>query len=362
MLNEYIVSGTMFYGDDPEVREGYLVIRDGKIKEVCFERHEGGISGVICPAFINSHSHVGDSLAKDLPYMPLVDLVAPPDGLKHKILASASREDIADGIRSTLRDMERTGTWNFIDFRENGVEGVRLLRELAGPRAFILGRATLTDTIDDVLKVSDGVGISGANDIPRETLYSTVEKAKKLGKTVGIHAGELNRSDVDTAIDIMPDFLVHMTQAIGADIKRVSEQNIPVIVCPRSNMITGVGMPPLKKMAEAGVSMAIGTDNVMLNSPNVFSEMEWVSKAFLHDDAYTLKMATINGAKIMGREKTTGSIEAGKDADILVFDRDSDNLRGSRNILSSIVRRGRPDDIIYSIHGGIICQKYSTRS
>ncbi|HEY3423101.1 MAG TPA: amidohydrolase family protein [Methanocellaceae archaeon] len=357
MPHEYIVSGTILYGDDFELRQGYVVISGRKIKEIGFERHDSEVSGLICPAFINAHTHVGDSIAKDLPHMPLVDLVAPPNGLKHKILGAASGEEIAEGIRSTLGDMRRTGTFNFIDFRENGAAGARLLRELAGDRAMILGRLAGDDTIDDVLKESDGIGISSARDIPEDVLRVIVETAKNRGKTVGIHAGELNRNDIDTAIDIMPDFLVHMTQAVAQDFQRIADRNIPVVVCPRSNAITGVGMPPVKAMREAGVELALGTDNVMLNSPDMFAEMSWIAKAFLHDDTYTLKMATLNGARLMG--KNAGSIEAGKDADLLVINQMSDNLKGSKNLLSSVVRRARPDDISYFIDEGRLWRNYS---
>ena len=357
MPHEYIVSGTILYGDDFEPREGYVVISGRKIKEIGFERHDSEVSGLICPAFINAHTHVGDSIAKDLPYMPLVDLVAPPDGLKHKILGAASAEEISEGIKASLSDMRRTGTFNFIDFRENGAAGSRLLRELAGNRAMILGRLAGDDTIDDVLKESDGFGISSTRDIPEDVLRAIVEKAKNSHKTVGIHAGELNRNDIDTAIDIMPDFLVHMTQAVAPDIQRIADHNIPVVVCPRSNAITGVGQPPVKAMREAGIELALGTDNVMLNSSDMFAEMSWIAKAFLHDDAYTLKMATLNGARLMG--KNAGSIEAGKDADLLVINQMSDNLKGSKNLLSSVVRRARPDDISYFIDEGRLWRNYS---
>ena len=357
MPHEYIVSGTILYGDDFELRQGYVVISGRKIKEIGFERHDSEVSGLICPAFINAHTHVGDSIAKDLPYMPLVDLVAPPNGLKHKILGAASGEEIKEGIKTTLNDMRRTGTFNFIDFRENGAAGARLLRELAGDRAMILGRLAGDDTIEDVLKESDGVGISSTRDVREDVLRTIVETAKNSRKTVGIHAGELNRSDIDTAIDIMPDFLVHMTQAVDLDIQRIADRDIPVVVCPRSNAITGVGLPPVKAMRDAGIELALGTDNVMLNSPDMFAEMSWIAKAFLHDDTYTLKMATLNGARLMG--KNAGSIEAGKDADLLVINQMSDNLKGSKNLLSSVVRRARPDDISYFIDEGRLWRNYS---
>ncbi len=350
MPREYIVSGPIIYGDDFEVRDGYVVVSGPRIREVGFERCDPDIQGLICPAFINAHTHLGDTIVKDPPFMPLVDLVAPPDGLKHRILGSASPETIASGIRSSLGAMRRTGTCHCIDFRENGVSGVRLLRDAAGRKATILGRLAPGDTIEAVLDVADGIGISSTRDLPAGAAEDIAEKTKKTGKIIGIHAGELNRDDIDTAIDIMPDFLVHMAQAIAPDIRKAADRGIPVVACPRSNAMTGVGLPPLKKMREAGITLALGTDNVMLNAPDMFREMEWADKLFLHDDAYVLRMATLNGARLARLNK--GSILPGKDADFLVFDVKSDTFKSSQNLISTVVRRAGPDDISYFIDEG----------
>jgi cytosine/adenosine deaminase-related metal-dependent hydrolase len=350
MSGEYVVSGPLLYGNEFEVREGYVVVSGSKIKEVGFERCDSVIQGLICPAFVNAHTHLGDSIVKDPPYMPLVDLVAPPDGLKHRILNAASPGDVADGMRSSLSEMRRTGTCHCIDFRENGAEGARLLKGIAGRKATVLGRLAPGDSIEAVLAEADGIGISSTRDLPPGVPEAIAEKAKKARKIIGIHAGELNRDDIDTAIDIMPDFLVHMTQAVGADIRRVAGMDMPVVACPRSNAMTGVGMPPLKAMREAGVTLALGTDNAMLNAPDMFREMEWADKLLLHDDAYTLRMATLNGAGLAGLNK--GSILPGKDADIIVFDVKSDTFKSSQNLLSTVVRRAGPDDISYFIDEG----------
>jgi cytosine/adenosine deaminase-related metal-dependent hydrolase len=359
MPGDLIISGDIICGDELELEEGYVVVRDGKIHEVGFDRVAGDLNGLVCPAFVNAHTHVGDSVAKDLPYMPLDDLVRPPDGLKHRILRSASPEQIAEGIRSTLADMAATGTGHCADFRENGAEGARLLRELAGDRATVLGRIAGEDTAEDVLRHADGLGFSGANDIPRDTLFSIAQKAKDQGKMVGIHAGELNRSDIETAMELRPDFLVHMTHATDRDLARARDLGLPVAVCPRSNVATGVGFPPVRKMAEAGLLLGLGTDNVLINGPDMFAEMEWASKAFLRDDRLTLRMATVDGARLLGIGTRKGSIAAGKDADLIILDKGSNNLRCSKNLLSSLVRRARPDDISYFISGGRVWRNSS---
>ena len=362
MSGELVVSGTIITGDDLEVSDGYVVVRDGKIREVGRGSVAADAEGLVCPAFVNAHTHVGDSVAKDLPYMPLDDLVKPPGGLKHRILGAASPDEIAAGIRATLADMAATGTGCCGDFREGGAAGARLLRELAGGRALVFGRVVGEETVEDVLRYADGLGFSGANDLPYDTLFAMAQKAKDRGKMAGIHAGELNRSDIDTAMELLPDFLVHMTHAADRDIARARDLGIPVIVCPRSNAATGIGLPPVKKMAEAGLVVGLGTDNAMINGPDMFAEMEWASKAFVRDDRLTLRMATVDGARLLGVAARKGSITAGKDADLIVLDKGSNNLRCSQNLVSSLVRRARPDDISFFVSGGRAWRNSSRKS
>jgi cytosine/adenosine deaminase-related metal-dependent hydrolase len=121
---------------------------------------------------------------------------------------------------------------------------------------------------------------------------------------------------------------------------------VPVVVCPRSNLVTGAGLPDVQGMIDLGITVGVGTDNVMLNSPNMFSEMELVSKALLHDDRQVFKMCTLNGAKIMGIDEKAGSISEGKEARLMVIDKLSDNMWGSSDLLASVVRRARPSDIL----------------
>jgi cytosine/adenosine deaminase-related metal-dependent hydrolase len=80
--------------------------------------------------------------------------------------------------------------------------------------------------------------------------------------------------------------------------------------------------------------------------------MEFASKAFLHDDIKVLEMATLNNAKILGVDNELGSIAAGKHANLLIINNRSHNLSGTQNIISSVVRRARPDDIVLHTHGG----------
>lgn len=343
---EQTLRGTIISGDDFEPIEGILTIEDGIIKDI--EEKKIAADTIIAPCFVNAHTHTGDSVIKDPPYLPLAELVQPPHGLKHRALAEATHHDIVASMGATIQDMIKTGTCAFADFREGGLDGVRALRDALGPdsriEAKIFGRPSDGDM--GYLDSCDGTGLSSTNDLEIELIKDIVKRTKEKGKRFAIHAGERDASDIAPALELEPDLLIHLTHAGNGDIRSVSDANIPVVVCLRSNFITGAGIPPIKKMLDKGVLVAAGTDNVMLNSVNMFSEMEFLAKTNIYNDRQVFMLCTLNGAKVLGIDAELGSIEKGKKARLMVLTKKSNNMQGIRNTLSGLVRRARPDDII----------------
>jgi len=78
----------------------------------------------------------------------------------------------------------------------------------------------------------------------------------------------------------------------------------------------------------------------------MISEMEFLSKTNIYNDRQVFMFRTLNGAKLLGIDSEVGSIKKGKKARLMILTKKSNNLNGIRNPLNSIVRRGRPDDII----------------
>jgi cytosine/adenosine deaminase-related metal-dependent hydrolase len=143
-------------------------------------------------------------------------------------------------------------------------------------------------------------------------------------------------------MDLDPDFLVHMVHAQDLHLERVADSGTPVVVCPRSNAVTDVGLAPVSDMLDA-TTVALGTDNVMLNSPSMFREMAFTAKLTDVSTADVLRMATINGAEIAGLN--CGLIEEGRDARLVVLDGTSPNLSGAKDPCRAVVRRAGVDDI-----------------
>jgi cytosine/adenosine deaminase-related metal-dependent hydrolase len=336
MSDQTILSGTILRGREFEPVEGRVVVEDGEITAI--EEATVDPSPLILPAFVNAHTHIGDSMAKEAGGgLTLEELVAPPDGLKHRLLDDASQSELVAAMKRTVSFMERGGTATFVEFREGGVDGVEAIRKALHGMSIdsvVLGRESI-----EAMEAANGFGASGANDGDFTRERNATAREEKL---FGIHAGEVDASDINPALDLEPDFLVHMVHAESLHLDRVDDSSVPVVVCPRSNVVTNVGVPPIEKLVDR-TTVALGTDNVMTNSPSMFREMEFAAKLADVSATEVLQMATINGADIAGLNN--GLVAEGRDADLLVLDGDSDNLSGARNPVRAAVRRAGIDDI-----------------
>ena len=364
-MDEYLLSGSILVGEEFDLVEGYISIRDGVIAEICEET--GSVDalahGIILPSFVNAHTHLGDSVLKDPEITDIASLVRPPDGLKHRVLRKTSTHDLVQAMRASVCDMIATGTSAFADFREGGLHGVQALMRAIGeipaplhaPDAVILGRPDGdVDEIDSILDYADGIGISSTNDYEDSVAEAIANRTRKHGGIFAIHAGELDSTDISDALALNPDLLIHLTHASTRDLHTVYDQDIPVVVCTQSNLVTGVGIAAVREMLDTGLVVAAGTDNVMFNSVDMFAEMRFLSSLFHIDERKVLRMCTRAGALALGMD--CGVIESGMGAKVTVLDPDSYNLSGTRNILRSVVRRARAGDIIFSSVGGNICR------
>ena len=202
-----------------------------------------------------------------------------------------------------------------------------------------------------ILDNCDGFGISGANE-NTDTMLSLYNKLihNYAGENINpykrhkkpylaIHAAEaqsavkeslkkFKKTEIKRTLELLdPDIYIHVTNPTKFDLKLLHKKRKKIVICPRANGILGVGLTPIKKMLDLDFILGIGTDNVMLNSPDMFKEMDFLVKsqrAFEKDSSFlnakeVLKMATVNGGKIF--DLNTGCIKSGYQADLLFIDR-----------------------------------------
>lgn len=254
---------------------GYLGVEGGVLREIGIgDPPERPVAeGDIAISVIDCHTHIGDAgLILDRRYS-LEELVAPPSGLKHRYLRETADERIVSDMRRYSEELCRTVD-RFIDFREGGVHGVSLIRE-ATDKAIVFGRPVSDvydpNEVDDLLEVSDGIGIPSITDMGPTYVAALADHVHRSGKLLGIHASERVREDMDAVLSLEPDFIVHMTVANDSDFGKCSDADVPVVVCPTSNLYFG-NVPPISRMVDSCVTLAIGTDNAMLCPPDMIRE------------------------------------------------------------------------------------------
>jgi len=332
------ISGYALTGEDLDLRAVDIFIESGIITAIEERNRAPGIW--ICPAFFNAHTHLGDTIAMDCGVNgDLSALVTPPDGLKHRLLAEASHRDLFRGMHASIEGMVAGGTAGCADFREGGTEGVSVLREAAEGqpfRPFVFGR-------DGGEEAADGLGISSTRDVP--DAGTLVARARKAGKKIALHAGERDGLDVDDAIALEPDMLIHCTHATRKQLRDLADRQIPVVVCPRSNWILGVTSsarhPPVKDMVNLGCTILLGTDNVMFVPPDMFSEMAFTSAV------YGINPEVLTGAAVRGSEMTGSSffIRTGARANLFTIDPARSALHFSHDPVASIIKRASGSQI-----------------
>jgi cytosine/adenosine deaminase-related metal-dependent hydrolase len=149
-----------------------------------------------------------------------------------------------------------------------------------------------------------------------------------------------------------------MTYASKSDLCAVAKKTRGIVICPRANSSLAEGIPDIELMQKAGCTIALGTDNVMINSPDMFREMDFIWKATMGihkkriDPKEILKMATVNGGKIL--KKDIGVIETGKIADCIFLDKHALDLEPMHNPYASIVHRASESAIKAVMIGGKI--------
>ncbi len=341
---------------------------------------------LLVPGFVNAHTHIGDSVAKDVTLSGSVDSkIHPVLGAKKRILSRTVPAHLASFMKNTCHSMMKKGITTFVDFREGGLDGVLLIKKVLAQvpiRGIILGRVEYYQDVSQikknlplpsikkkelelVLKNSDGIGISG----PNENSSSVLRYYSRMSKIRAIHSAETiessakshkitGKTETARALAAKPHFLVHMTYATKPDLRAAAKKTRGIVICPRANASLAEGIPDFVSMEKNGCTVAIGTDNVMINSPDMFKEMDYIWKVQMGihkkriDPKQVLKMATVNGGIILGRK--IGSVEPGYLADGIILDKHAIDLEPIHNPHAAIVHRASESAIRAVMIGGKI--------
>ena len=326
---------------------------------------------LMMPGLINSHTHIGDSIAKDIGIdLDVEEKIHPVSGLKQKILKNSDKSHLTSFVKNSCISMIRKGVTSFIDFRESGIEGIDLLKNATSNipiRPIILGRIEYYQDLKSIknntpipksskldlrnlLMSCDGLGISGPNEFSDSALgyFATTRKIRAIHSSETEESNKISqktygKTETQRALLAKPNFLVHMTHASKKDLVMATKNKVSIVVCPRANGSLAEGIPDVNLMLDVGCNIAIGTDNVMINSPDMFREMDYLWKVSMGIKKKRLlpksilKMATTNASNLLGGK--VGIIQNNKMADCIFIEKHSIDLEPMHNPHASIVQR-----------------------
>jgi len=155
----------------------------------------------------------------------------------------------------------------------------------------------------------------------------------------------------------------HCVKVTEADMELLAAFHVKVSHNPESNMKLASGIAPVPRLLKAGVCVGLGTDGPTSNNNlDMFSEMDTAAKIHkvnamdptVMPAQTVLKMATIDAAKALGLSAVTGSLETGKQADVIVVDTRKPHLTPMYNVYSHLVYAAGGHDVSASVIGGRI--------
>ncbi len=134
-----------------------------------------------------------------------------------------------------------------------------------------------------------------------------------------------------------PTIAAHLATGVSDEEVGILERSgVAAAHCPRSNEFLGCGVSPVPLMLERGVRVGMGTDGLWSSpSMNLFEETLFALQLHGFDGARGLELATLGGARALGIEAETGSLEAGKWADLAVVAVDPGEVDAEREVVEA---------------------------
>jgi 5-methylthioadenosine/S-adenosylhomocysteine deaminase len=376
------------FGDGSVLVDGERIVQVGRASDVRPlgppDRVIDGRGALVLPGFIDTHAHLSEHLSRGLmPDEVPVDRYVPDWYVP--LYASITREEEAAAAQLACLEMLRTGTTTFCEAGTLfDVPAVARAVDAVGLRA-ILGRWTwdlasgpgpLKQSTDEALHLSETVlaEVNGKLS-PRVTAWPLligfgtcserlIRGAHGLAERYGTGWGMMqfashpSRKTADTLPLATLDAwgvlgprtkLAHMVHVDFADIALLARRDVKIAHCPSAALKHVKGLSAhgrFADMLDAGVCVSLGGDSA--NGSNHFDMLRLMYLAALvPKDARldpgvmpperVLEMATIHGARALGLERDIGSLEAGKRADLIVFDLDLPEWRPLLDPVNTLV-------------------------
>jgi 5-methylthioadenosine/S-adenosylhomocysteine deaminase len=312
----------------------------------------------LIPGLINLHTHAAMALmrgyADDMSLMQWLQTRIWPAEMK-----VMSHDFVRDGALLACAEMLKGGVTCMSDmyfFPEAAAEAVQFARMRAAlgiivldfpspyaadPDDYLAKGLRLRDALRGESRISFTIAPHAPYTVSDRSFGKVLTYADELGLAIHIHVHETDdeiRQGVERdgirplqrlrRLGLLSSSLiaVHAVHLEDEEIALLAHHGCSVAHCPASNMKLASGIAPVAKMLAAGINIGLGTDGAASNNRlDVFAELRLaalLAKAATLDAttlpaSAALEMATINAARALGLEDRIGSIEVGKEADLV---------------------------------------------
>jgi 5-methylthioadenosine/S-adenosylhomocysteine deaminase len=343
--------------------EADVLVEDGRVAEVgrgLRARDAEQVDATDCivmPGFVDTHRHLWKSLLRNL------------GQVDDSTLASYYRpDDVYAATLIGLLGATEAGTTTVVDWYDAPLDdshvdaalqahfdsGLRTVFALSGGQ-----QATLSSRLSRI--------VERAKDSPTTIAYGAVDpsgdgedwaSARALGLRIHAHIGT-TPADAGTA-SILSErgrlgtdvTLIHCTYLDDSDLAAIASSGTRVSICPSAEMAGGLGYPPIQRFVDREMRLGLGVDDERLAPGDLFAQMRAVI-SIQHAAHFDLKLAgksglpslmttrdvlryaTVDGARTAGLE--SGSIEVGKQADIIVLRGDRPNIWPINDAIGAVV-------------------------
>ena len=387
----------------PALKDAFVAVEGTKIASVGTERPQGEFDReidcagkVLMPGFVNAHTHVPMALMRG--YGGGCDLQT---WLNKYIFPAEDRLDdrcVAAGAALGLAEMIASGTTCIADMYMNTETIAKTVLEAGISANLACGAVYFGDPADFSPETCNDCGNHvrlyenwhGAGDgqllvdasIHAEYTSSApawewvANFAQQHGLRMHVHVSETHSEHEKciekygkTPAQLLDQYGVwanggiaaHCVYLSGGDAELFAQRGVTAVHNPVSNLKLMSGVAPLFFLRDCGMNVALGTDGVASNnSHNLFEEIKLA--AILHKGVYgdptavsalqALAMATVNGAKALGRD--TGVIAPSKIADLILVDFTAPNLFPCHDVMENLVYSAAPSNVVMNMARGKI--------
>lgn len=365
--------------------QGMLIMEDDKISYVgeYLEEMEHDVDqvidaeqGILIPGMINIHAHVSM-----IPFRSLGDDC--PDRLRRYLfpleIECMKASLVYEAARYGILEMQRSGVTTFLDMYYFEEEVARACDEMN--MRGVLGETVINFPTCDCEEAYGGLAYSeqfikrwnhhslvtpiiaphATNTNDADALRTAHDIAEKYDTLISMHVAEMDYEMAEfkekykmtpveylDSIDVLSDRLIaaHCIHVNEKDMLLMSQRGTKVAHCIGSNMKAGKGIAPVKEMLEHGITVGLGTDGPSSgNTLDLFTQMKtavYAQKTHYKDRSLfkaeeIVKLATIEGAKALKMDEKIGSLEVGKQADMVLIETESINMFPIYDPYSAIV-------------------------